>query len=80
MSPKEYLMHTRLWYSVHNLAHTNDSINEVALQAGYSDALAYSKTFKAHFGMTPSQFRTMYQKKEISEEDMLNAYQPSRKK
>ena len=79
MSPKAYLMHTRLWYSVHNLAHTNDSVNEVALQSGYSDALAYSKTFKTHFGMSPSQFRTLYQQKKISEEDMLNAYQPARK-
>ncbi len=58
MSPQEYLIKIRMEHAVHYLSHTNDSIREVALACGYDDALAFSRSFRAYYGMSPTEFRT----------------------
>ena len=39
------------------LEETTDSIQEIALNVGYNDALAFSKMFRHIVGVSPSQYR-----------------------
>jgi len=60
MSPQEYLIATRMKRASEFLIRTNDSIRNVADECGYDDALAFSKVFKAKFGINPSDYRLKY--------------------
>ena len=40
-------------------AQPQDSLADIAGSLGYCDASAFTKQFKAHFGMTPSRYREM---------------------
>lgn len=42
------------------LAHSADSLGEIAFLAGFSDQSAFSRAFKAHTGQTPLAYRTRY--------------------
>jgi len=72
LSPQEYLMQTRLTYAIHLIAHSSESISEIASASGFYDALEFSKIFKRRFSISPSQFRRRYRTGLISEEDLLN--------
>ena len=45
------------------LIRTDDSIRSVADECGYDDALAFSKVFKAKFGVNPSEYRLRYRER-----------------
>jgi len=49
--------HLRLFQSL-SLLDSELSIQSVAHQVGYQNDSSYIKAFKAHFAMTPQQFRT----------------------
>ena len=58
-SPIEYLKNMRMEYSKDLIAHNsiyNFTIKEIAYQSGYHDSFYFLKTFKRHYGMTPSQY------------------------
>ena len=57
VSPQEYLTNYRLTQAAELLAITDISIESVAFSCGYSDALVFSKAFKAKNGITPSKYR-----------------------
>ena len=63
MAPKEYLLQYRMDKAKEFLAETTDSIQDIAANVGYSDALAFSKMFRHIVGSSPSQYR-----KSITEE------------
>lgn len=63
MAPKEYLLQCRMDKAKEFLAETTDSIQDIAANVGYSDALAFSKMFRHIVGSSPSQYR-----KSITEE------------
>ena len=56
-SPKQYLLLNRLTYSKELLAQTALSVGEIAVRCGFSDANSFIRTFRRHYGMTPSQYR-----------------------
>lgn len=60
VSPQEYLIATRMKRASEFLISTSDSIRNVAEECGYDDALAFSKAFKAKYGMNPSDYRLRY--------------------
>lgn len=60
MSPQEYLISLRMDHASRQLRHSPDPIRDVAQACGYSDSLAFSKAFKQHFGMSPSEYHRMH--------------------
>ena len=59
-SPQEYLIGLRLEHASRFLRHSQDPVRDVAFASGYSDSLAFSKAFKQHYGMSPSEYHRMY--------------------
>lgn len=58
VSTKEYLMNVRMDKAKELLASEEISIADVAASVGYADALAFSKIFKTHVGVSPVEFRS----------------------
>lgn len=73
MSPQEYLMKVRMEFAAHCIVHSDDSIRDVAIRCGYDDSLAFSKAFKAYYGMNPTQARRRYQAEGRPEDELLMA-------
>ena len=63
MSPQEYLIETRMRRASDLLTRSMDPIRNIAAECGYEDALAFSKVFKARFGLNPSDYRKQYRSK-----------------
>lgn len=57
MSPKQYLMELRMTKAAALIKKGKEPIGDIARSVGYDDPLAFSKTFKQHFGMAPKQYR-----------------------
>lgn len=58
-SPTAYVRRLRLARAGHKLRMGAVDIGEVALYAGYETHTAFSKAFKQHFGLSPSEFRQL---------------------
>lgn len=71
MSPQEYLMKVRMEFAAHCIVHSEDSIRDVALRCGYEDSLAFSKAFKAYYGMNPTEARKKYKIEGQPEDELL---------
>ncbi len=56
-SPQEYILGYRMEQGRRLLCTTGLSVQEVALQIGYGDPLAFSKAFKHTFGLSPKHYR-----------------------
>jgi AraC family transcriptional regulator len=54
-----YVRRVRLERAGHKLRFGAVDITEVALAAGYDTHAAFSKAFKQHFGLSPSEFRAL---------------------
>lgn len=57
MTPLRYLTNIRIQHSMELLSNTTLSINEVALQCGFSCGNYFSKLFKKYTKISPNQFR-----------------------
>ena len=55
----EYLRRVRIEFASRQISGTNVSLSEIALAAGFADQSHLTKTFKAHFGVTPSNYRRL---------------------
>jgi AraC-like DNA-binding protein len=58
--PKRYVIGIRIERACSMLINSNLKINEISEAVGFADSLYFSKSFRKHLGMTPSQFRTQY--------------------
>ncbi len=56
-SPIDWLRRERINQAKRRLADTQDDVKEIAEQVGYADRYFFSKDFKKHAGVTPTQFR-----------------------
>ena len=56
MSTKAYLDAYRMSRAAELLEMNGGGVNIVALSVGYADALAFSKAFKKHYGVSPSKY------------------------
>ena len=54
-----YILKVKLTYAKKLLASQNKSIGEVATECGIFDVNYFSRVFKKHFGVTPSQYRKL---------------------
>ena len=57
VSPMEYLRSYRLERARELLAKSDLGVRHVAAQCGFDDADYFSRVFKSHFGLSPSEFR-----------------------
>lgn len=56
VSPRSFVQTLRLKKAAQMLVETEYNISEVAFNVGYNDALYFSKSFKKHFGTSPSAY------------------------
>jgi AraC-like DNA-binding protein len=57
-SPMKQLTYLRMQQAASELASTNKKISAIAQEVGYSDAFAFSVTFKRQIGVSPGAYRT----------------------
>lgn len=57
VSPKQYLLKTRMKQAAIFLRDYGYSVSVTALSIGYSDVYTFSKMFKKYYGVSPSEFR-----------------------
>ena len=55
--PMTYLTRWRLQLAAHRLARTAKGVAEIAAGVGYQSEAAFSRAFKAQFGLPPAQYR-----------------------
>lgn len=58
LTPKEYLQQHRLRHAVSLLEQTEKSISCIGAECGFTDMSYFARVFRAHYGCTPSQYRT----------------------
>jgi AraC-like DNA-binding protein len=63
LSPHKYMTNIRLEASLYLLANAPASIVEVAHSVGYPDEYYFSRLFKKHMGMTPTEYTACAKKK-----------------
>ena len=56
-SPMEHIIMLRLKYSCKLLKEDNLSITDIAVKCGFNDSNYFSRQFKKHYGVTPSELR-----------------------
>ncbi|MDD4111070.1 MAG: AraC family transcriptional regulator, partial [Clostridia bacterium] len=56
VSPIKYAINRKLEFAASLLITTNFSISSIAANFAFNDAKYFSKTFKAHYGVSPSQY------------------------
>ena len=61
-SPHEYLIKMKFTYAKSLLSSTDMGIKEIAFSVGYSSVSQFHTAFKKMFGITPKEFRKLYQK------------------
>ena len=59
VSPQVFLMNFRMETAASLLRSTDRPIGEIAEEIGYADTMSFSKAFKKHYQLTPSQFREL---------------------
>lgn len=57
MSPGEFIRNIRLKHAAKQLMSNAGNISEVAYSVGFNDSKYFSRSFKAEFGVTPSEYR-----------------------
>ena len=60
MAPKQYLLNYRMNTAASLISKNNISVTIAANSVGYSDLFTFSKSFKRHFGMSPSVYAKRY--------------------
>jgi AraC family transcriptional regulator len=55
----EYVRRLRLDFAANEIVTTDTLLGEIAIAAGFADQSHLTKTFKAHFGYTPSEYRRL---------------------
>ncbi|MCD8153300.1 MAG: AraC family transcriptional regulator [Clostridiales bacterium] len=66
VSPQEFLMDFRMDRAKNLLCSSGESISVIAMEVGYSDVMSFSKTFRQHFGVSPTEYRRIRRISKIS--------------
>jgi AraC family transcriptional regulator len=56
----DYVRRLRVEYASRQLSTTDDALADIASTAGFSDQSHFSRTFKRHTGMMPTEFRALF--------------------
>ena len=58
----EYLRRRRVEFASQQISTTDTLLGEIAVAAGFADQSHLTKTFKAYFGLSPSEYRKLFRK------------------
>jgi AraC family transcriptional regulator of arabinose operon len=72
LSPGQYLKHIRMTRARELLEGTTMSVKEVMLHVGIQDKSHFTRDFKKHYGLTPSQCREQQAVTNRAETDLNN--------
>ncbi|RCS53993.1 AraC family transcriptional regulator [Bremerella cremea] len=61
MTPQQYILRVRLHASSHELLASSASIAQIATACGFYDQSYFTKQFRKHLGVSPSEYRLRYQ-------------------
>ncbi len=64
LSPQEYIIKCRLENGARLLSHTKLPVQTIASRVGYEDQLTFSRIFRRHYGVSPTQYRAEQDKQE----------------
>lgn len=64
VSPKQYLLDYRMNMAASLLTDNRKSVSVTATSVGYSDVYTFSKMFKQHFGISPTEYVSKRKKRE----------------
>lgn len=62
---KQYILHTKMEFAKAELTDTNHSVSQVAYNIGFNDVHNFSIAFKKITGLTPSDYRNSYNKRNL---------------
>lgn len=68
--PAQYLLTIRMNNAVSLLETTDYNVAEISAIIGYDNALYFSRLFKKHKGVSPSEYRRLFQKKNSPDRDI----------
>ena len=68
-TPTDYLNDIRLNYAARNLIHSNNSIIDISMEAGFENLSHFYHLFKRKYGETPCNFRANYQRIVVTKND-----------
>jgi len=68
--PAQYLLTLRMNNAVSLLETTDYNVTEISAIIGYDNALYFSRLFKKHKGVSPSEYRKLLQKKDSPHRDV----------
>ncbi|MDD4872552.1 MAG: AraC family transcriptional regulator [Kiritimatiellae bacterium] len=60
MSPRQYIMNTRINNACVKMGDSSKSLTEIALEVGFYDHSAFTKQFVGYMGMTPKAYRKKF--------------------
>lgn len=63
---KQYILQTKMEYAKAELSDTNHSISQVAYNIGFNDVHNFSIAFKKITGLSPSDYRNSYSKRNLN--------------
>jgi len=63
VSPKQYILSARLRWAKTMLKSTEDSVTEIAGNCGFDSVYYFSRAFRTHEGVSPSEYRAHYRQK-----------------
>jgi len=64
-SPNEYLYILRMKDALRLIVSTDKTVSKISNALGYYDSNYLSKTFKKHFGETPSAYKIKHSKRNV---------------
>lgn len=67
LPPMAYILRRRLELATHLLRRVDLSISEAGAMAGWMDGNYFSRSFRQHFGMTPTEYRARFRERPLVE-------------
>lgn len=62
LAPVEFIKEMRVKKAAELITSTDNNMSQIAYMVGFNDSRYFSKCFKAHFGMTPTEYRSKVKK------------------
>ena len=67
VSMKQFMIQKKMEYAKAELGETNHSVSQIGYTLGYSDPHNFSNAFKKETGLTPSEYRDSYTKRQLNQ-------------